>query len=192
MDSAVEIQPEVGSDGVGEKRLADDDVELLEPAPKKARGEVIGNTKKVAEMVLVLAALGKMRGGRVPTAAEREMMAEAREGLAQVCQSFAPKDVFPRDAFGAVMEDLGLNKLKDQRLGFRPPKVSIAEKLLIAKEKVGQIFASFFFRGKTRLYSSSTPVLFTFSTGNVYFDRININLNAESIFKYICLPVLLN
>lgn len=136
MDSAVEIQPEVGSDGVGEKRLADDDVELLEPAPKKARGEVIGNTKKVAEMVLVLAALGKMRGGRVPTAAEREMMAEAREGLAQVCQSFAPKDVFPRDAFGAVMEDLGLNKLKDQRLGFRPPKVSIAEKLLIAKEKL--------------------------------------------------------
>uniref|UniRef100_A0A0V0IW70 Putative ovule protein n=1 Tax=Solanum chacoense TaxID=4108 RepID=A0A0V0IW70_SOLCH len=135
MDSVVEIQPEIGSDGVGEKRLADD-VELEEPAPKKARGVVIGNTKKVAEMVLVLAALGKIRGGRVPTAAEREMMTEARENLAQVCQSFAPKDVFPRDSFGAVIEDLGLNKLKDQRLGFRPPKVSIAEKLQIAKEKL--------------------------------------------------------
>uniref|UniRef100_M1AZ53 PHD finger family protein n=1 Tax=Solanum tuberosum TaxID=4113 RepID=M1AZ53_SOLTU len=191
MDSVVEIQPEIGSDGVGEKRLADD-VELEEPAPKKARGVVIGNTKKVAEMVLVLAALGKIRGGRVPTAAEREMMTEARENLAQVCQSFAPKDVFPRDAFGAVIEDLGLNKLKDQRLGFRPPKVSIAEKLQIAKEKVGQLFCFLFLVGKTSLFSSSTPVLFTFSTGNVYSDRIKMNLCAESIFEYIGLQVLLH
>lgn len=135
MDSEVEIQPEIGSDGVGEKRPADD-VELEEPSPKKVRGLVIENTKKVADMVLVLAAMGKIRGGRVPTACEKEMMADAREKLAQVCQTFAPKDVLPRDAFGAVIEDLGLNKLKEQRLGFRPPKMSIAEKLLIAKEKL--------------------------------------------------------
>lgn len=135
MDSEVEIQPEFGSDGVGEKRPADD-VGLEEPAPKKVRGLVIENTRKVAEMVLVLAAMGKIRGGRVPTACEKEVMADAREKLAQVCQTFAPKDVLPRDAFGAVIEDLGLNKLKEQRLGFRPPKMSIAEKLLMAKEKL--------------------------------------------------------
>ncbi|XP_059277312.1 uncharacterized protein LOC132031393 [Lycium ferocissimum] len=135
MDSTVEIQPEIRSDGVGEKRKVDE-VELEGTVSKKARGNVIGNTKKVAEMVLVLAAMGKIRGGKVPTAAEKEMMAEAREKLAEVCQNFAPKDVFPRDAFGAVIEDLGLNKLKEQRLGFRPPKMSIAEKLLIAKEKL--------------------------------------------------------
>ncbi|CAN4096914.1 unnamed protein product [Withania somnifera] len=136
MESTVEIQPEIGSDdGVGEKRAADD-VEMEESVPKKARGVVIGDMKKVAEMVLVLAAMGKIRGGKVPTDAEKEMMAEAREKMAQVCETFAPKDVFPRDAFGAVIEDLGLNKLKEQRLGFRPPKMSIAEKLLIAKEKL--------------------------------------------------------
>ncbi|MCD9560850.1 hypothetical protein HAX54_019658 [Datura stramonium] len=79
--------------------------------------------------------MGKIGGGRVPTAAEKEMMAEAREKLA-LCQTFVPKDVFPRYAFGAVIEDLGLNKPKEQRIGFHPPKMSIAEKLLIAKEKV--------------------------------------------------------
>lgn len=167
MDSEVEIQLEIGSDVVGEKRPADD-VELEEPAPKKARSVLIENTKKVAEMVLILAAMGKIRGGRVPTAAEKEMMADAREKLAQVCQTFAPKDVLPRDAFGAVIEDLGLNKLKEQRLGFRPPKMSIAEKLLIAKEKVGQFFASFFLGEETRLFSSSIRVLFTFLTCNVF------------------------
>lgn len=161
MDSTVDIQAELRSDGVGEKRPAADDVELEEaPAPKKARGSmVIGTMKKVAEMVLVLAAMGKIRGGRVPTAAETEMMAVAREKLAHVCQTFAPKDVFPRDAFGAVIEDLGLNKLKEQRLGFRPPKMSIADKLLMAKIKVAQLFVSV-----------SAQVVFTFST-----DRIEMN-----------------
>ncbi|KAJ8560978.1 hypothetical protein K7X08_027168 [Anisodus acutangulus] len=158
MDSTVEmIQPEVlRSDGVGVKRPADDDVELEGSAPKKAkaRGMSIGNTKKVAEMVLVLAAMGKIRGGRVPTAAEKEMMAEAREKLAEICQNFAPKDVFPRDSFGVVIEDLGLNKLKEQRLGFRPPKMSIAEKLLIAKEKLGKTAE---FSVPAAAYSSQRP-----------------------------------
>lgn len=182
MDSEVEIQPEFGSDGVGEKRPADD-VGLEEPAPKKVRGLVIENTKKVAEMVLVLAAMGKIRGGRVPTACEKEVMADAREKLAQVCQTFAPKDVLPRDAFGAVIEDLGLNKLKEQRLGFRPPKMSIAEKLLMAKEKVSQLFCYVFLGEETRLFSSSISVLFTFLTGNVYSDRIKMNLCAERILS---------
>ncbi|KAL6975245.1 hypothetical protein U1Q18_024041 [Sarracenia purpurea var. burkii] len=125
---------------VGEKRPAEEgeDGELGVRLGKKVRngGGFVGNVKKVAEIVLVLAAMGKMRGGRNPTAAERGMMAEAREKLTEVCQDFAPKDIFPRDAFGAVIEDLGLNKLREQRLGFRSPMMSIAEKLLLTKQKM--------------------------------------------------------
>nr|GMC53712.1 phd finger protein [Ipomoea batatas] len=129
MESAVEVRS-------GDKRPPDDGEIEGQPAGKKVKGFVGGNVKKVAEMVLVLAAMGKMRGGRSPTDAEKEMMAEARDKLAEVCQVFAPKDVFPRDAFGGVIEDLGLNKLKEQRLGFRPPKTSIAEKMLLSKRKM--------------------------------------------------------
>lgn len=129
MESVVEVIS-------GEKRPPDDGELEGQPAGKKVKAVVGGNVKKVAELVLVLAAMGKMRGGRSPTDAEKEMMAEARDKLAEVCQMFAPKDVFPRDAFGGVIEDLGLNKLKEQRLGFRPPKMSIAEKMLLSKRKV--------------------------------------------------------
>ena len=123
---------------VGEKRPAENGDELGAPVAKKARsgGGLMGNVRRVAEIVMVLSAMGKMRGGRSPTTAETEMMAEAREMLAAVCEEFAPKNVFPREAFGAVMEDLGLNKLREQKLGFRPPKMSIAEKVLLTKQKV--------------------------------------------------------
>ncbi|XP_057474781.1 uncharacterized protein LOC130762923 [Actinidia eriantha] len=124
-------------EAVGEKRPAENGDELGLPAAKKARsgGGSMGTVRRVAEIVMVLSAMGKMRGGRSPTSAETEMMAEAREKLAAVCEEFAPKNVFPRDAFGAVMEDLGLNKLREQKLGFRPPKMSIAEKVLLTKQK---------------------------------------------------------
>ncbi|KAL6536715.1 hypothetical protein OROMI_026298 [Orobanche minor] len=140
MDSTVEIS-ESGSDIVGEKRAVEEDVDVLkEGSPsKRARGvserNLVADVKKVAEMVLVLAAMGKMRGGKGPTGVEKELMVEARNRLAKVCEGFAPKDVFPRDAFGGVIEDLGLNKFKEQRLGFRPPKLSIAEKLLVFQRK---------------------------------------------------------
>ncbi|XP_051125364.1 uncharacterized protein LOC127247531 [Andrographis paniculata] len=133
MESAAEAK----SESVGEKRPAED----WEASPAKRvragseRSSAV-DVKKVAEMVLVLAAMGKMRGGKGPTDVEKELMAEARNRLAKVCEGFAPKEVFPRDAFGSVIEDLGLNKLKDQRLGFRPPKISIAEKLLVSKRKM--------------------------------------------------------
>ncbi|KAL0399173.1 UNVERIFIED_CONTAM: hypothetical protein Sradi_2260600 [Sesamum radiatum] len=136
MESAVESF-EARSEVVGEKRPAEEeDGDVVRH--KRVRGgkrSLVGDVKKVAEMVLVLAAMGKMRGGKGPTDAEKELMAEARNRLAKVCEGFAPKDVFPRDAFGGVIEDLGLNKLKEQRLGFRPPKMSIAEKLLVSKRK---------------------------------------------------------
>lgn len=92
--------------------------------------------RRVAEIVLVLSALGKIRGGRSPTVAEMEMMAEAKAKVAELCAELAPKDVIPRDAVGVVMEDLGLNRVRDQRLGFRPPKLSIADKMLLTKRKV--------------------------------------------------------
>ncbi|CAA0815360.1 RING/FYVE/PHD zinc finger superfamily protein [Striga hermonthica] len=143
MESAAEFVGS-GSDVVGEKRAAaEEDVDVLKEEgspPKRVRGGVdrslVGDVKKVAEMVLVLAAMGKMRGGKGPTDVEKELMVEARGRLARVCEGFPPKDVFPRDAFGGVIEDLGLNKLKEQRLGFRPPKMSIAEKLLVSKTKM--------------------------------------------------------
>ncbi|KAL3851171.1 hypothetical protein ACJIZ3_013053 [Penstemon smallii] len=151
MESTVEIEPsESRSECVGEKRIAVEDGDVLKesddledtlPPTKRIRGVsdrnlASGDVKKVAEMVLVLAAMGKMRGGRGPTLAEKELMAEARDRLAKVCEGFSPKEVFPRDSFGGVIEDLGLNKLKEQRLGFRPPKISIADKLLLSKRKM--------------------------------------------------------
>ncbi|KAK1406989.1 hypothetical protein QVD17_38599 [Tagetes erecta] len=95
------------------------------------------SVRKVAEIVLVLATLGKMRGGgRKPSAVEVEMMVEAREKLVDVCKEFAPKDVFPRDGFGSVIEELGLSRLRDQKLGIGSPKLSIAERIQATKEKM--------------------------------------------------------
>lgn len=138
MDSSSMEGLEVGVEvAVGEKRPAGEGGELAAAAKKARRGDgVVANVRRAAEIVMVLAAMGKMRGGRSPSAAEREMAAEAREKVAAVCGEFAPKDLFPRDAFGGVIEDLGFNKVREQRLGFRPPKMSIAEKVLLAKQKV--------------------------------------------------------
>ncbi|KAL0406965.1 UNVERIFIED_CONTAM: hypothetical protein Slati_4010400 [Sesamum latifolium] len=125
---------EAGSEAQ-KRRSIEDCYVLKEASNKRIKGGVDGDVRRVAEMVLVLAAMGKMRGGRGPTDAEKELMAEARNRLVKVCEGFAPKDVFPRDAFGGVIEDLGLSMLKEQRLGFRPPKMSIAQKLLVSKRK---------------------------------------------------------
>ncbi|XP_038688705.1 uncharacterized protein LOC119987872 [Tripterygium wilfordii] len=93
--------------------------------------------RRVAEIVMVLSAMGTMRGGRKPTDVEMELMAEAREKLVQMCEEVAPRDIVAMDAIGAVFEDLGLNaKLKDQRLGFRGTKLSIAEKFALSKKKM--------------------------------------------------------
>ncbi|KAM7498936.1 hypothetical protein LguiA_023350 [Lonicera macranthoides] len=141
MDPTADIlsadQTEAGS---SEKRPAEDG-ELTVQSPKKARREGIlaRDMKKVAEIVLVLDTLGKMRSERSPTDAEREMMADARGKLVELCQGFAPKDVFPREVFGGIIDDLGLSKLREERLGFRPLKMSIAEKLLLSKRKMEKL-----------------------------------------------------
>ncbi|XP_027330199.1 uncharacterized protein LOC113846306 [Abrus precatorius] len=96
-----------------------------------------GELKRVAEIVLVLSTMATMRAGRKPTDAEVELMKEARAKLASLCEGFAPKDIVATEAIGTVIEDLGLNsKLKDQRLGFRTPKMSIAERYSHAKWKM--------------------------------------------------------
>lgn len=121
----------------GSDRLRGDDVSF--PARKRARLDpgAAGSTRKVAEIVLVLSAMAKMRGGRGPTAAEKEMMADAKSAAAALCGQYAPRDIVPRDAIAAVIQDLGLCKSKDQRLGFRsPPKMSIAEKMSLSKRKL--------------------------------------------------------
>ncbi|KAK1405001.1 RING/FYVE/PHD zinc finger superfamily protein [Heracleum sosnowskyi] len=134
-----EVRSEEMNVRVGEKRevSSDDDVEVR--VSKKARncGQVKGNLKRVAEIVLVLETLGKMRGGRSPTQVESEMMSEARGKLAEVCREFKPKDVFPREAFGVVIDDLGLSK-NEQMLGFRAPNIQIAQKLKLTQEKIGK------------------------------------------------------
>ncbi|KAL2466957.1 RING/FYVE/PHD zinc finger superfamily protein [Abeliophyllum distichum] len=150
MDSTVEIESGGRLEGVGEKRQAEGDVGLPKEGPpvKRIKGAgLVGNVKKVAEMVLVLAAMGKMRGGRGPTEVEKNLMADARGKLAKICEGFAPKDVFPRDAFGDMIEDLGLNRSKEQRLEFRPPKITIAEKLMLSKRQME----------KLEDFSASTP-----------------------------------
>ncbi|XP_010274120.1 PREDICTED: uncharacterized protein LOC104609484 [Nelumbo nucifera] len=151
------VPPEVKSDSttafVGEKRLPENDGGGISDARlhKKARGASGGDMKRVAEIVLVLSALGKMRGGRSPTAVEKDLMAEAREKLAEMCEALAPKDILPSNAVRVVIEDLGLNRSRDQRLGFRPPKMSIAEKLSLTKRKMEE---SKGFAAQSATYSS--------------------------------------
>lgn len=138
MDVAISDVP-VNLDSVEEKR---DGVEesMVEPPLKKPRFDEEVN--RVAEIVLVLSAMRKIRGGKNPTELEIELMVEAKSKLVDMCQEFTPNDIIGRDAIGAVIEDLGLNgKLKDQRLGFRAPKLTISEKLSLGKRKV---FVSFF------------------------------------------------
>uniref|UniRef100_A0ACD5YQY9 Uncharacterized protein n=2 Tax=Avena sativa TaxID=4498 RepID=A0ACD5YQY9_AVESA len=108
---------------------------------KRRRGDGAG-MRRVAEIVMVLAAAGEVRGGREPTAAERALAAEARERLAAaVAEGPArPKDLFPREAVRAVVEDLGLNSVKDPAaMGFRPPKASIADRLILTKRKMEEV-----------------------------------------------------
>ncbi|XP_076919638.1 uncharacterized protein LOC143580526 [Bidens hawaiensis] len=103
------------------KRPFEDTIESNSANSKKVRS--------VAEMVLVLSAMGKMRAGGKPTAVEVNMMTKARGELAGICNEFAPKDVFPRDAFRMLIEDLGFNG----KLGHN---MSIAHRLQLTKEKM--------------------------------------------------------
>ncbi|KAH9620315.1 hypothetical protein KSS87_021712 [Heliosperma pusillum] len=122
---------------------------------KRRKKEVVNGgdaeMKRVAEMVLVLSAMGKMRGGRDPTVVETTIMAEARKKVMSLCEEFSPKDIVPREVFCGVIEDLGLSRLKDNRLGFRPPKLSISEKIALTKRRMEESNA---FAAQSAQYSS--------------------------------------
>ncbi|URE10648.1 PHD [Musa troglodytarum] len=107
-----------------------------EPPATKKRARDGGDLKRVAEIVMVLSAMGQMRGGRQPTAAEKALVAEARERLVAMCEGVKPKELFSGEAVRVVVEDLGLNRSKDPVMGFRPPKMSIADRLLLTKKKI--------------------------------------------------------
>lgn len=144
-------EPEVSSARNGEKRAisavssGEDGEEEVVVASKKVKYDC-AELSRVAEIVLVLAAMGRIRGGKDPTAEEVSLMAEAREKLVSMIENFSPKDIVESEAVGRVMEDLGLNgKVKDQRLGFKVPKLSIAEKITFAKRKVRVWIRAFVF-----------------------------------------------
>uniref|UniRef100_A0A2P2KSR2 Uncharacterized protein MANES_15G066000 n=1 Tax=Rhizophora mucronata TaxID=61149 RepID=A0A2P2KSR2_RHIMU len=144
METAVDNndRPDVQTDGVvsfGERRGAENGEaeEVLEARSAKRAKTGAGEMSRVAEILLVLSAMAGLRGGRSPTDAELDLMAEARAKLAVICQDLAPKELVARDGIGTVIEDLGLNwKAKDQRLGFRGNRISIKEKVLLAKRKI--------------------------------------------------------
>ncbi|KAM3209539.1 hypothetical protein ACQJBY_063925 [Aegilops geniculata] len=91
---------------------------------------------------MVLAAAGEARGGRAPTAAERALVVEARGRLAAsvAAVEVRPKELYPREAVRALVEDLGLGRARDPAaMGYRPRRASIAERILLTKRKMEQV-----------------------------------------------------
>ena len=127
---------------VAEKRPVENggDEDLEDRLNKRSRigGGAVGGLKRVAEIVLVLSTMATIRGGgKKPTEIEIRLMEEARIKLVELCEGLAPKDIVARDAIGAVIEDLGLHdKVKDQKLGFRVPRLTIAERFSQSRRKV--------------------------------------------------------
>ena len=119
------------------------EVEFGDKVKKRKRENGEEEVKRVAEIVLVLSAMARMRGGKDPTAVEKAMMAEARQKVVALCEELAPKDILPRESFGVLIDDLGLNRLKEQRLGFRTPKLSISDKMALTKRRVTCLFFVF-------------------------------------------------
>ncbi|CAA7048405.1 unnamed protein product [Microthlaspi erraticum] len=139
--AACDVPANLGSVAMNEEEKRDGDEGGNESAaaalPPSKRPRFDEEVNRVAEIVLVLSSLRRIRGGKSPTDLELELMVEAKSKLVDMCQEFTPKDIIGRDAIGAVIEDLGLNgKLKDQRLGFRAPKLTISEKLSLGKRKM--------------------------------------------------------
>ncbi|XP_057529526.1 uncharacterized protein LOC130808094 isoform X2 [Amaranthus tricolor] len=152
MDKDFQIPDDLGGEKTAIEKSSGMEVAAMEVdndgeiSVKKRKTEDNGEEvelKKVAEIVLVLSAMGRMRGGKEPTVLEKTMMAEAKEKVVALCEELAPKDIVPMEAFGAIMEDLGLNRLKD-RLGFRPAKQSISERIALAKRRMeeSKVFAA--------------------------------------------------
>ncbi|XP_050369245.1 endochitinase A-like [Argentina anserina] len=116
----------------------DPDAEPVASPVKKPRCDA--DLKRVAEIVLALSTLAKIRGGEKPTEPEIGLMEEARAKLVELCEGLPPKEIVARDAIAAVIENLGMNAiLKEQQgLGFRGPKLTVAEKFALTKRKMDE------------------------------------------------------
>ncbi|CAA6670819.1 unnamed protein product [Spirodela intermedia] len=105
----------------------------------RADGES-GDLERVAEIVMVLSAMGQIRGGRDPTAAEKALMWEAREKLAKFCESVElprRKDLFTKEMAMAVVVDHGLNPPKENVP--RPRSYRLRRRLRTLKEEAKEI-----------------------------------------------------
>ncbi|KAE8650124.1 hypothetical protein Csa_010729 [Cucumis sativus] len=133
----VDVQPALPT---SDKRPIEihDDNQLAEPqSRKKPRNacDLGPNLRRVAEIVLVMSTMTALRGGKKPSDAEVGLMAEARAKLVRICEGLPPKDIVGREGISALIEDLGLHA-RDQKLGFRGPRLTIAEKLAQSKKKM--------------------------------------------------------
>ncbi|KAJ0989744.1 hypothetical protein J5N97_008100 [Dioscorea zingiberensis] len=106
------------------------------PPGKRACAAGGGELKRIAEIVMVLSAIGNVRSSRDPTPVERALVAEAKARLATVCTTVRPKDLFPKEAVMGLVKDLGLDSSNDRFLRSRPARMSIAEKFLASKRKM--------------------------------------------------------
>ncbi|CAK9321799.1 unnamed protein product [Citrullus colocynthis] len=142
MAEPMEENAVVDAEPTADKRPVENhgDDELAEPHLRKKprNGCDLGpNLRRVAEIVLVMSTMTALRAGKKPSDAEVELMAEARAKLAQICEGLAPKDIVGREGISSLIEDLGLHgNARDQKLGFRGTRLTIAEKLAQAKKKM--------------------------------------------------------
>ncbi|GAB2230483.1 hypothetical protein Droror1_Dr00014751 [Drosera rotundifolia] len=128
VDCAV-VEP--NSAGVGEKRAAE---EREGDMRRKRRRKVSeGEMRRVAEIVMVLSAMGRMRGGKEPTEVERRMMVEAREKAVGLLLGVRPRDVVSREGVSGLIEDLGIG-----RGGIQAPRLSVAERMEVANRRMAE------------------------------------------------------
>lgn len=133
----VDVQPALPPSDKRPIEIHDDNQPAEPQSRKKPRNgcDLGPNLRRVAEIVLVMSTMTALRGGKKPSDAEVGLMAEARAKLVRICEGLAPKDIVGREGISSLIEDLGLHG-RDQKLGFRGPRLTIAEKLAQSKKKV--------------------------------------------------------
>ncbi|KAJ0250337.1 Uncharacterized protein HA466_0136870 [Hirschfeldia incana] len=178
---SIETTPAINQKRDEEENGGEGESAAAPPPPPSKKPRFDEEVNRVAEIVLVLSALRRIRGGKPPTELEIELMVEAKSKLVDVCQEFSPKDIIGRDAIGAVIEDLGLNgKVKDQRLGFRAPKLTISEKLSLAKRKMEDAKKS---TVVSTTYTSPGPLTpaSNVSTGHQWVNNSETKVSASAV-----------
>ncbi|KAL9273912.1 hypothetical protein AKJ16_DCAP26617, partial [Drosera capensis] len=117
--------------GIGEKRAAEE--REVETRRKRRRKVSEGEMRRVAEIVMGLSAMGRMRGGKEPTEVERRMMAEGREKAVGLLLGARPRDVVSRESVSLLIEELGIG-----RGGIQAPRLSVAERMQVANRRMAE------------------------------------------------------